>query len=67
MQISLNGQPYVIEGQPTVAELLEVLDIKSRRVAVMVNEAIVKKAVFGEARLNEGDSVEVIQMVGGGR
>lgn len=66
MEITLNGQARSIEAPATVEALLARLEIRGRRVAVMINDAIVPKATFGEASIRPGDRVEIIQMVGGG-
>ena len=66
MKIILNGEPFEHEGNLTVAALLEALGIRGARVAIMVNDGIVKKDRFDESDLAESDRVEVIHMVGGG-
>ena len=66
MRIQLNGEPYELPDPVTVATLLARLDIDARRVAVELNEWVVKKAAYGETRVNEGDAVEVVNFVGGG-
>ena len=66
MQITLNGKPYRCDSVQTVAELLVELDVTGRRVAVMVNDIIVKKDGYERNAVEDGDRVEVIQMVGGG-
>lgn len=66
MEIELNGEPFTYHESGTIASLLEIKALNGRRVAVMVNDAIVKKARFEETRLQPGDRVEIIQMVGGG-
>lgn len=65
-QIQLNGSAYDVELPMTVACLLEKLDATGQRVAVMVNDDIIKKDRRTEATISEGDTVEVIGMVGGG-
>lgn len=66
MQITLNGKPYTHDTVSSVQSLLDALEIKNRRVAVMVNEVVIKKDSFSRSDLQEGDQVEIIQMVGGG-
>ncbi|MDO8434334.1 MAG: sulfur carrier protein ThiS [Candidatus Binatus sp.] len=64
--ITLNGDPYTIEGDPRVAALIERLGIRPTRVAVEINSEIVPKARFAETVISAGDVVEVINFVGGG-
>ncbi len=66
MQITLNGTPFSHEALATVESLLEIKEIKGQRVAVMINDAVIKKDHFAETSIHEGDRVEIIQMVGGG-
>ena len=66
MTITLNGDPFDLSGPMTVAQLLASLDIDIRRVAVEHNLVIVKRAAFDATLLNEGDSVEIVNFVGGG-
>ena len=66
MTITLNGDPFDLSGPMTVTQLLASLDIDIRRVAVEHNLVIVKRAAFDATLLNEGDSVEIVNFVGGG-
>jgi len=66
MEIKLNGEGYQTGDAATVFALLERLETKGRRVAVMVNDEIVKRDRWPECALEPGDEIEVIQMVGGG-
>jgi sulfur carrier protein len=66
MDITLNGNPYDARENLNLANLVQSLDLKGRRVAVMLNEEVVKRERWSEVSLRPGDTVEVIQMVGGG-
>ena len=66
MTITLNGDPFDLSGPLTVSELLAQLDIDARRVAVEHNLVVIKRATFDEAMVREGDSVEIVNFVGGG-
>lgn len=66
MQIVLNGEPREIERPVTVAELLEQLGLEPRRVAIEVNEKLVRRQDHARTRLHEGDRVEIVTLVGGG-
>ena len=67
MTITLNGDPYEIAGPLTVTELLAQLSIDARRVAVEHNLVILKRETFPQTTVNEGDTVEIVNFVGGGR
>ena len=66
MTITLNGDRYDILEPVTVTALLESLAIDARRVAVEHNLVILKRAVFDQTMVRDGDSVEIVNFVGGG-
>ncbi len=65
MIIKLNGQDYKTEKQ-TLSELLSELAILPEHVAVELNLRIIKRADLPTQTLKEGDTVEIINFVGGG-
>ncbi len=66
MQLIVNGESKVLDGAPSVAQLLCELGLAERRVAVEVNREIVPRSRHGEFQLQEHDRVEVVFAVGGG-
>lgn len=66
MRLKVNGDDIEIAGPASVAELLQRLGIDPAGVAVEVNLSIVKKSEYGKAGLREGDTVEIVNFVGGG-
>jgi len=66
LPITLNGQPSTLSTFLTVADLLRQLGHDPRRVAVEVNREVVPRARHAEHRLQAGDAVEVVTLVGGG-
>ena len=66
MQITLNGKTREIDSGCTIAELLQVLNLKAEQVAVEHNHNIVMRTEFATCVLNEGDRIEVVNFVGGG-
>jgi sulfur carrier protein len=65
MRLTINGETSESRAA-TVRELLDELGISPERVAVEVNLAIVRRARYGETALADGDSVEIVNFVGGG-
>lgn len=57
----------MVTSAGTVKALVEELGIALEGVAVEVNLAIVSKRDYGTFGLSEGDAVEVVRLVGGGR
>ncbi len=66
MKLQINGEEKTFDA-PTLAQLVELLGMKSDRVAVELNREIVPRASWSETRLNEGDRLEIVHFVGGGR
>lgn len=66
MQIVLNGEAFVIQEQCTLHTMLEQAQLLHKRIAVEVNQEIIPRTEHTQYTLTEGDSVEVIQAVGGG-
>lgn len=66
MQITLNGEKKAFPDGLTVLALLEHLKIQHQRVAVELNEAIVRKDQYGVTSVKDGDLVEVVSFMGGG-
>ena len=65
MQLIVNGKPMETDAT-RVAELVEALGLTGQAVAVEVNREVVPKRRHGEAALREGDTVELVTLVGGG-
>ena len=66
MTIQLNGDSYKVVGPLTVSDLLVLLEIDARRVAVEHNLTVLKKTTYATTVVNEGDAVEIVNFVGGG-
>jgi len=66
MQITLNGKSESLDDETTVAQLLRRLDLDPIRVAVEINEDIVRRKTFGETTIHNGDRIEIVTFVGGG-
>lgn len=66
MRIQLNGEPFELPENQSVADLLARLDLTGRRVAVELNLDIVPRSQHDSTRLAEGDQVEVVHAIGGG-
>jgi thiamine biosynthesis protein ThiS len=64
--ISLNGDPFDLDGPVSVSALLARLGIDARRVAVEYNLVVLKRGLYDETVLQNGDQVEVVNFVGGG-
>ena len=66
LTIKLNGDRYDMQEPMTVTALLESLSIDARRVAVEHNLVILRRTAFDQTIVRDGDSVEIVNFVGGG-
>jgi thiamine biosynthesis protein ThiS len=67
MRIVLNGESREVPEACSVTSLLTQLQIPRDRVAVEVNLNILDRRAFDGTDLREGDRVEVIGFIGGGK
>ncbi len=66
MEILLNGASRELAPGVTLTELLEVLELAGRRVAIELNGQVVPASEHARRTLNQGDRVELISAIGGG-
>lgn len=65
MQLTVNGKPLEFNGH-TIADLVAMLDLTGRRLAVEVNREIITRSEHGTHALHDGDVVEIVHAIGGG-
>ena len=66
MTLQVNGHEHALPEGATVLGLLETVGLPPGRVAVEVNGRVLRREEFNRHVLREGDSVELVQFVGGG-
>lgn len=66
MQVKINGKPEDFPGG-TILDLLQAKKIEPQMVAVEVNDAMIDREHLGSTTLNEGDRLEFLFYMGGGR
>ena len=66
MRIVVNGEPRDVPAGSTVAQLLTSLGVNPLMVVVEVNVEILRRDQHAITVLREGDTVEIVHMVGGG-
>lgn len=66
MKVIVNGEPREMAAGLTVQGLLVELGLATDRVAVEHNREVVRRALWGETALAEGDRLEIVHFVGGG-
>ena len=66
MRVTINGEEKHTDAR-TVAELVAHLGMKADRVAVELNLDIVARERWADTALHDGDKLEIVHFVGGGR
>jgi thiamine biosynthesis protein ThiS len=70
MNLYINGDERAFPDSPTpftLIALIESLDMKSDRVAVELNRDIVPRDRWSKTALKDGDRLEIVHFVGGGK
>ncbi|MGH7903518.1 MAG: sulfur carrier protein ThiS [Candidatus Dormibacteraceae bacterium] len=67
IHLTVNGRAVELEGPVGLVDYLHSLPLDPRAVAVEVNDRILDRADFETTTLADGDRLEVVRMVGGGR
>ncbi len=66
ISIQLNGKSREVEGGMSVRQLLEALDLHPGMIVVELNRDILERESYDEVHVTDGDSLELVQFVGGG-
>jgi len=67
MTLTINGEARSFENLSNLSDLISALNIKSDRVAVELNRDIVPRANWEATPLRDGDKLEIVHFVGGGK
>jgi sulfur carrier protein len=66
MRVTVNGEPRETPRVMSISELLLHLGLTEGPVAVELNRAIIPRAEHATTSVNDGDTLEIVHMVGGG-
>ncbi|MEO8650286.1 MAG: sulfur carrier protein ThiS [Acidobacteriota bacterium] len=66
IRFTLNGESREVPGQFDLESLLKHFGLPSQRVAIELNGTVVRRADWANARVTDGDKIEVVHFVGGG-
>ena len=66
MQFVLNGETRNMSSGTTIQDLVNTMEVGTRRYAVERNEEIVPRSLHKETVVNEHDQIEVVVAIGGG-
>jgi sulfur carrier protein len=65
-RILVNDEPQEVPRGSTVEQLIELLELTGKRVAVARNGDVIPRSTYGEVALRDGDRIEILEAVGGG-
>jgi thiazole synthase len=66
VKIILNGEEKFFDQAMSVAELVRILELDVKKIAVEKDLEIVNPDQFSEVILGEGSRVEIVHFIGGG-
>ncbi len=66
MRIVVNGKSMTCPDTFTLMDLIHQLGLSPQKIVAERNQQIVPAVLFAETALAEGDSLELLQFVGGG-
>ncbi len=66
INIILNGNDKQLDSNTSITQLLEILGLSEKRLAIEINQQIVPRSNFTSVTLNNLDQVEIVQAIGGG-
>ncbi len=67
MQIWINGKQNDFEPESmAVLDLVSMLNLTGKRIAIEQNGEIVPRGLYAETMLKDGDKLEIVGAVGGG-
>ena len=66
MNIQLNGAARDIPEGYTAQDLVNLLELQGKRLAMEINREILPRTQYDHYRLQDGDQVEIVHAIGGG-
>ncbi len=66
MFVKVNGESREFKEGATLYDIIHLLGLQERVMAAAVNMQIVKQDAWNSAVLNDGDTIELLDFVGGG-
>lgn len=66
MKIKVNGETKETAEEINLQQFLKKLSLPSERIAVELNERVVRKTDWESTKLNDADKIEIVHFVGGG-
>jgi sulfur carrier protein len=67
ISLQINGKRVELERPTQLLAYLDHLGVNPRAVAIEHNGTIIERAAYDAVTLAQGDTVEIVRMVGGGK
>lgn len=67
MNLRINGEDREVVNNLSLKELVTLLDLTPERIAIELNQNVVRRADWPSTVLIENDRVEIVHFVGGGK
>ncbi len=66
IQIFLNGEKRIVPTDHNLVQLLEHFSLPQQRIAIELNNTVVRRTDWPQTIVNDADKIEVVHFVGGG-
>lgn len=66
MRVVVNGKDREVPERTSLSEFVVSCNLKPEGVIAVVNETVVKRHIWSEKVLGEGDRIELVSLIGGG-
>jgi len=66
LQVQINGEAREIADEMKLNELVDQLSLAPERVAIELNQKVVRRNQWSATMLGDGDRIEIVHFVGGG-
>ncbi|MEO7539549.1 MAG: sulfur carrier protein ThiS [Pyrinomonadaceae bacterium] len=66
ISVLLNGELRTVPAEMDLDRLLELFSLPRKRVAIELNNGVIRRADWPATPVNDGDKIEVVHFVGGG-
>lgn len=66
INVSLNGEVRELPKEIDLKTMVDLFSFPDKRIAVEINEMVVRRGDWSETIIKDGDRIEIIHFVGGG-
>jgi thiamine biosynthesis protein ThiS len=64
--LQLNGEKREVADQSMLDDLIRELSLEPARIAIELNQQVIRRDKWSQTSLREGDHIEIVHFVGGG-